>query len=112
MRNIKTKKWLIALVIALSMPIGASAQGGLFQRGEEPRSNGGALLTNQGFGNSMNGSDVTNQTFGNPTEGVNVTNQTFGTPLGSGIFTLLLACAGYAATKSNKRNKNKKENIK
>ena len=102
--------------MALSMSIVASAQGGLFQKGEEPEgvlSSGGALLTNQAFGNSENGNVVTNQTFGNPTEGVNVTNQTFGAPLGGGLFTLLLASAGYAAMKSNKRNnKNKKENIK
>ena len=116
MRNIKAKKILTALMIALSMPIAASAHGGLFQRGEElegVRSSWGALLTNQDFGNPMNGNDVTNQTFGNPTEGVNVTNQTFGAPLGNGLFTLLLASAGYVATKSNKRNnKSKKENIK
>ena len=115
MRSIKAKKILIALMISLSMPIVASAQGGLFQRGEVPegvRSSGGALLTNQAFGNPMNGNDVTNQTFGNPTEGVNVTNQTFVAPLRGGLFTLLLASAGYAATKSNKRNKSKKENIK
>ena len=103
-------------VMALSMPIVASAQGGLFQRGEEPtglRNGGAATLTNQGFGNPTDGSDVTNQTFGHPTEGVNVTNQTFGAPLGSGLFTLLLASAGYAALKSNRRNmKSKKENIK
>ena len=56
---------------------------------------------------------MTNQTFGNPTEGVDVTNQTFGAPLGSGIFTMLLASAGYAALKSTRRNKkSKKENIK
>ena len=111
MRNIKTKKKLkvLAMVMALSIPMAATAQGGLFQRGEEPlRNDGAATLTNQGFGNSMSGSDVTNQTFGNPTEGVNVTNQTFGAPLGGGLFTLLLASVGYAATKSNKRNKNKK----
>ena len=118
MRNYKTKnKWKVtALLLALLLPLGVFAQGGLFQRGEEPegvRSSGGALLTNQAFGNPMNGSDVTNQTFGNPTEGVNVTNQTFGAPLGNGLFILLLASAGYAATKSNKRNnKSKKENIK
>ena len=117
MRNFKTKKRKIwAMVMALSIPIAATAQGGLFQRGEEPesvRSRGGALLTNQAFGNLENGNVVTNQTFGNPTEGVNVTNQTFGAPLGGGLFTLLLASAGYAATKSNKRNnKSKKENIK
>ena len=118
MRNNKTKKKLkmLAMVMAMSIPMAATAQGGLFQRGDEPagpRSSGAATLTNQGFGNPLDGSDVTNQTFGNPTEGVNVTNQTFGAPLGGGLFTLLLASAGYVATKSNKRNnKSKKENIK
>ena len=118
MRNIKTKKKLkmLAMLMALAVPMAASAQGGLFQRGEEPtglRNGGAATLTNQGFGNPTDGSDVTNQTFGHPTESVNVTNQTFGAPLGGGLFTLLLASAGYAATKSNKRNnKSKKENIK
>jgi len=112
--RIKNKCVVTALLLALLLPLGVFAQGGLFQRGEEPlRSGGAATLTNQGFGNPMNGNDVTNQTFGNPTEGVNVTNQTFGAPLGSGLFILLLASAGYAATRSNKRNnKSKKENIK
>ena len=118
MLNNKTKKKLkmMAMVMALSIPMAATAQGGLFQRGDEPagpRNSGAAALTNQGFGNPLDGSIVTNQTFGNPTDGVNVTNQTFGAPLGSGLFTLLLASAGYTTIKSNKRNnKSKKENIK
>ena len=95
------------MTVALSLPIAASAQGGLFQRGEESGQNAG-FLRNGGEAISL-----TNQTFGNPTDGVNVTNQTFGAPLGSGLFTLLLAGAGYAAMKSNTRNNtNKKENIK
>lgn len=95
---------MLALVIALSMPITVSAQGGLFQKGEEYAQNEGLLRNGGGAIN------VTNQTFGNPTEGVNVTNQTFGAPLGSGIFTLLMAGACYVALKSNKRNnKSKKE---
>lgn len=109
MRNIKISKGLIILMmsVALSIPIIASAQGGLFQRGEESGQNVG-FLRNGGEAISL-----TNQAFGNPTDGVNVTNQTFGAPLGSGLFTLLLAGAGYAAMKSNKRNnKNKKENKK
>ena len=89
------------------MPIIASAQGGLFQRGEESGQNAG-FLRNGGEAISL-----TNQAFGNPTEGVDVTNQTFGAPLGSGLFILLLAGVGYARMKSNKRNnKNEKENIK
>ncbi len=97
MRNIKTKKKLLALVMVLSMPIIASAQGGLFQRGEESSENAGFLRNGGGAIN------VTNQTFGHPMEGVDVTNQTFGVPLGGGLFTLLLAGAGYAAMKSNKK---------
>ena len=110
MRNIKTKKKLkmLAMVMALSIPMAATAQGGLFQRGDEPagpRNSGAAALTNQGFGNPFDGSNVANQTFGNPTEaeGVNVTNQTFGAPLGSGLFTLLLASVGYAAINKQKK---------
>lgn len=110
MRNNKTKKKLkmLAMVMALSIPMAATAQGGLFQRGEEPvgpRNSGAAALTNQGFGNPLDGNIVTNQTFGNPTDGVNVTNQTFGgdTPLGSGLFTLLLASIGYAAINKQKK---------
>ena len=109
MRNNKTSKMLriLAITVALSMPMVATAQGGLFQRGEESGQNSG-FLRNGGESISL-----TNQAFGNPTDGVNVTNQTFGAPLGSGLFTLLLAGTGYAAMKSNKRNnKNKKENIK
>ena len=110
MRNTKTKKKLkmLAMVMALSIPMAATAQGGLFQRGDEPagpRNSFATSLTNQGFGNPLDGSIVTNQTFGNPTDGVNVTNQTFGgdTPLGSGLFTLLLASVGYAAINKQKK---------
>lgn len=112
MRNIKTKNKLqmLAMVMTLSIPMAAMAQGGLFQRGNEPagpQNSVATSLTNQAFGNPFDGSIVTNQTFGNPTDGVNVTNQTFGAPLGSGLFTLLLASVGYATIK-----KSKKENIK
>ena len=94
MRNIKTKKKLkmLAMMMALSIPIVATAQGGLFQRGEEPaglRNGGAASLTNQGFGN--------------PFDGSNVTNQTFGAPLGSGLLALLLASVGYAAINRQKK---------
>lgn len=118
MRYIKTKKTIKGATILLSLllPIVVYAQGGLFQRGEKTelhRSDGSALLTNQGFGNPLGGIVVTNQAFSNPTGGVDVTNQTFGAPLGSGIITLLIASAGYTALKSGKRNnENRKENIK
>ena len=105
--KIRERMILLAMSFVLSIPIVASAQGGLFQRGEESSQNAG-FLRNGGEAISL-----TNQAFGNPTDGVNVTNQTFGVPLGGGLFTLLLAGAGYAAMKSNKRNnKNTKENIK
>ena len=99
MRNIKIRKRVIVLAmsVVLSVPIVASAQGGLFQRGEESGQNVG-FLRNGGEAISL-----TNQTFGNPTDGVNVTNQTFGAPLGSGLFTLLLASAGYAAINKQKK---------
>ena len=83
--------------VVLSVPIVASAQGGLFRRGEESGQNAG-FLRNGGEAISL-----TNQTFGNPTDGVNVTNQTFGAPLGSGLFTLLLASVGYAAINKQKK---------
>ena len=102
MRNNKTSKMfrILAITVALSMPMVATAQGGLFQRGEESGQNVG-FLRNGGESISL-----TNQTFGNPTDGVNVTNQTFGAPLGSGLFTLLLASVGYAAI--NKQRKQQK----
>ena len=108
MRNIKTKKKLqmLAMVMTLSIPMAATAQGGLFQRGEEPagpQNSVATSLTNQAFGNPLDGSNVTNQTFGNSTDGMNVTNQTFGAPLGSGLFTLLLASIGYAAINKQKK---------
>lgn len=108
MRNIKTKNKLqmLAMVMTLSIPMAAMAQGGLFQRGNEPagpQNSVATSLTNQAFGNPFDGSIVTNQTFGNPTDGVNVTNQTFGVPLGSGLFTLLLASIGYAAINKQKK---------
>ena len=104
MRNNKTKKKLkmLAMVMTLSIPVASTAQGGLFQRGDEPAGPRNSFATS-----------LTNQGFGNPFDGSIVTNQTFGAPLGSGLFTLLLASAGYATIKSNKRNnKSKKENIK
>ena len=108
MRNIKTKNKLqmLAMVMTLSIPMAAMAQGGLFQRGNEPagpQNSVATSLTNQAFGNPFDGSIVTNQTFGNPTDGVNVTNQTFGAPFGSGLFTLLLASVGYAAINKQKK---------
>ena len=109
MRNIKTKRRFVimTMVVSLSIPAVAFTQGGMFQRGESGKEIQDAILQRSGG----EGVTVTNQTFGHPIEGVDVTNQTFGAPLGNGIIALLAASAGYAALKSNKRNKkSRKEN--
>ncbi len=97
-------------MLALFLPFSVWAQGGLFQRGEEPvglRSSDAATLTNQGFGNPIGGSNLTNNAFGNYIEGSNLTNQTFGAPIGSGLFVMLMAGVGYAALKTNKKTNKK-----
>jgi len=105
MRNNKTKRRFLRLLmlVTLSIPFGAFAQGGLFQRGNSEKESQNAVFLRNG----EEGITVTNQPFGHYTEGVDVTNQTFGVPLGNGLFTLLLASVGYATI-----NKSKKENIK
>ena len=57
-------------------------------------------LTNQGFGSTQG--DVDNQGFGSAQGGI--TNQTFVAPLGSGLFIMLAACAGYETLKKRKSN--------
>lgn len=66
----------------------------------------GGSLFNQGFGAAQGGLD--NQGFGGIESGI--TNQGFGeAPVGSGLFVLLAAGAGYAAYKTKtKKNKTKK----
>lgn len=78
-------------MLALSLPFSVLAQGGLFQRGDGNTDQNSGLLRN---GEAI--SSLTNQGFG-ATNG-DITNQTFGTPLGSGLFILLAAGAGYAAS--------------
>ena len=99
LRNLLRKiRKVIAILLALSLPFSVLAQGGLFQRGEEPesiRNSGETLLTNQGFGNPIGGNNLTNQTFGEET------------PLGSGLLFILMAGAGYAALKTNKKTNKK-----
>ena len=105
------------------LPVGVSAQEGMFRRGVSDvancgngntngmmgRSEGafGGYFTGQGFG-ATNG-NLTGQGFG-VTNG-NITGQTFGAPLGSGLFFLLTAGIGYSALKSKKtkQNQNRKE---
>ena len=100
---------LVAAGMLLSTSLSAQEQdrpGGLFGKpsfapsysyGMMGRGSGSAEgdLTGQGFG-STNG-DITGQTFGD------------GVPLGSGLFVLLVAGAGYATMKSRKKQ-NRKEN--
>ena len=97
----------MALLLALSLPFGALAQGGLFQRGDAYESYYGQtdvanksmlLRDDEALGS------LSNQGFGNPIGGSDLTNETFGVPLGSGLFTLLLAGAGYSVLKTNKKN--------
>ena len=127
MRNIKTKKKLkmLAMVMTLSIPMAATAQGGLFQRGPVRESNQTATLTNQNFGHYVgcddvtnqpfghfvDGDDIANQAFGHFVDGDAITNQTFGTPIGNGVILLLAIGVGYATiktknSKSIKQNKN------
>ena len=98
---------LVAAGMLLSTNLSAQEQdrpGGLFGEPSVTPFNGmmgrgsgsaGGDLTSQGFG-STNG-DITGQTFGD------------GVPLGSGLFVLLAAGAGYATMKS-RRKQNRKEN--
>ena len=93
------------MMLALFLPMTAQPDGshGLFGRGgnrDDIGVSGGVM--NQGFGATQGG--LMNQGFG-ATDG-DVTNQTFGTPLGSGLFVLLAAGAGYATLKTKKRKSN------
>ena len=84
----------------------STSSNGLMDRGSGSASGD---ITGQGFG-ATNG-DITGQGFG-ATNG-NITGQTFGdnAPLGSGLFVLLAAGAGYATMKSRKKQskQNRKE---
>ena len=121
MKKFKMKpKVLLVMAVLSLLPVGMSAQNGLFRRGvvdEANYGNGstngmmgrnegavGGYFTGQGFG-ATNG-NLTGQGFG-VTNG-NITGQTFGAPLGSGVFLLLTAGIGYSALKS-KKNQNRKE---
>lgn len=111
----KKRTFVFSLLVAAGMllPASLSAQeqgrsGGLFGGPSSTTSSGmlgrgrdAALgdLTGQGFGET-NG-DLTGQTFGDDA------------PLGSGLFVLLAAGAGYASIKSRKKqNKQNKQNRK
>ena len=93
----KAKALSMAMVVALSVPLGASAQEGLFNRGVSDEAY-------YGFGGSKNSTSL----IGNrdATTGV-INNQIFGqpAPLGSGVLLLLAAGAGYAALKRKEEKK-------
>ena len=100
------RKLIFPCVFALTLSIGAWAQGGVFQRGDvDEISNGNNSASNQSMllRNGETSTTLSNQTFGNP-NGADLTNQTFGAPLGSGLLIMLLAGAGYFTMKSNKKN--------
>ena len=103
----KKKLRIVAVMLALALPVSLMAQDGLFRRGDNGGQNGVAnkpMLLRDG----EMGTNLSNQGFGNP-NGSNLTNQTFGAPLGSGLLIMLLAGAGYSAMKSNKKNSENKE---
>ena len=91
----------MAIMLVLASPISTMAQGGIFQRGKSDgnteKSTG--LLRNGGTTNNL-----TNQGFGNPVDGSDLTNQTFGAPIGGGLLVMLMAGAGYATLKKNRKN--------
>ena len=98
---------LAAMAVMLLLPQHLSAQGGgLFGFGtsSEATENAGVM----GRGSSGNGGyNITTQQFGSDANGgYNITTQQFGqqTPMGSGLAILVIAGAGYAAFKRNKKN--------
>ena len=102
LRNLSWKqREVIAILVALSLPFSVLAQGGLFQRGDGNTDQNSGLLRNGEATITM-----TNQAFGNP-NGSDLTNQTFGAPIGSGLLVMLMAGAGYAALKTNKKTNKK-----
>ena len=103
MKNINLKKKATTLSLAMSMalalPIVASAQEGMFQRGvtDEEYYGAGCAKNKKGllFGNRNVGTNgiINNQTFGQPV------------PVGSGMLILLAAGAGYAIYKRKEDEK-------
>lgn len=115
----KNRWFLLVLLLMLLLPLNMAAQQdgshGLFGRGGNHDGIGASSsVMNQGFGATQGGmmnqgfgateSNVINQGFGGTDGGI--TNQTFGAPLGSGLFVLLAAGAGYATLKTKKRKSN------
>ena len=113
MKKFKMKpKVLLVMAVLSLLPVGMSAQDGLFRRGvvvDEANYGNGSTNGMMGRSEGAVGGYFTGQGFG-ATNG-NITGQTFGAPLGSGLFFLLTAGIGYSALKSKKtkQNQNRKE---
>ena len=91
---------LVGMCVLLSANLPVRAQerpGGLFGSTSNTSTTHGMMNR----GNDVIGSSFNGQGFG-ATEG-NLTGQTFGAPLGSGLFVLLIAGAGYATLKAKKK---------
>ncbi|MCR5657850.1 MAG: hypothetical protein K6G25_00820 [Bacteroidales bacterium] len=99
--------FLVAMGVLLCADVSAQSQerpGGLFGYKFNTTTSGMMNRSNGVVGSNLNG-----QGFG-ATEG-NITGQTFGAPLGSGLFVLLVAGAGYATLKAKKKQQQtRKEN--
>lgn len=96
--------WVLLMAVALALPLGAAAQGGVFKRG----GSNGERLGGKGMVQNRSGEttgNFTNEGFGYQLEGDDITNETFGVPLTSGILIMLATGAGYATIKTRKRNK-------
>ena len=103
-----TFSFLVAMCVLLSTNVFAQSQdrpGGLFGSMSNMSTTSGMMNRS----NDMVGSNLNGQGFG-ATES-NITGQTFGAPLGSGLFVLLVAGAGYATLRAKKKQQqNRKEN--
>ena len=99
--RMRKKLIVLAFMLMLALPISTLAQGGVFQRGS---SDGNTEKSTGLLRNETTTNTLTNQGFGNPIDGSDLTNQTFGAPIGSGLFVMLMAGAGYAVMKANKKN--------
>ena len=102
-KRMKPKMMLLAAAVASLSPIGAIAQEGLFHRGVSAEAYYGHVSKNGMFDKSGGNTEgnLTGQGFG--ATGANLTGQTFNAPLGSGLFVMLAAGAGYVTIKSRKK---------
>ena len=101
----KGKALALSFVVAAGMllPIGASAQGGLFDHNGGNENGPHQSLMDRGTGGDLN---VTkgNESFG--AAGSDIENEPFGAPIGGGIGILIAAGAGYALIQSKKNKQN------